>query len=223
MTKSKNINLFISRQFFLGVKKEKNGVEIISESLVNKASVIISTCQDALLLVRDSYIQELLGKIIRDTSKLLQLINMQKNRKTKEAADEILQLSQQLQVNTFMLPPNLEPQKALTSTSYNVAVTCLYLLAFSFSIAVGAAFYAWYFNFLVTDFFLTELVVALSTIGIPASCLGTFAFGIYSSEVNNLKKTNSLNEKVADFCDEITVEEGVNDEDKQGVCWLPKI
>lgn len=201
---------------FLGDKQP--GIRSASEDMVlSNAALVIAKCQEFLALPNNTYLPPLLSAVIDNTALLVQLLQDQRVNKTTRHAKEIAALCKQLETQALKLPTNMQPPKTLSSTSYNIAVACLYLLAFSVSIAIGASFGAWYFGYLATGYFTDVLVTALSTVGIPATCLGLLSFGLYSSHEKSANHKRTLGENIDSLCEAALMEVAIKEEQRIAV------
>ena len=207
----------LSNSSFLGFKLKSQIKSVNEDQVLSNAALVITKCQEFLALTNNTHLPPLLDAVIDNTARLVQLLQDQRVNKTTRHAKEIAALCKQLETQSLKLPTNMHPPKTLSSTSYNIAVVCFYLLAFSVSIAIGASFGAWYFGYLATGYFTDVLVTTLSTVGIPATCLVLLSFGLYSSHEKSANNKRTLGENIDSLCETVLMEVDPEEEKPIGI------
>lgn len=176
--------------------RQKNLARQVTKEQKKAATNIINQCRQTMSLITSDREKEALGLIIVEVSRVIETAPL-----PKKAAELEAHLNQ-LQVLSNSLPKQFEQRANIASTSYNVAKACVFMLALSFALAVGFAFYCWYFHYAMT-YVLDYLVEALSAIGLPGAVLGLFSYFMYSKNSDQAAEVDSLQKDIADFSEDI--------------------
>lgn len=194
----------------------------ISEEHLHQAAKVIAKGKLLLMYVQDKVVKEHIYDIMSQTEQILRLLNQFGDNPNEVESDYLLMECQRLQRALLLLPAGASStERKAGDINYKIAAVCLYLLAISFCLTVGATFGAWYFGFLTATYFTDTLVAALSAVGIPAACLGLFSFGLYKAQRLSQEHDSTLNDTTLEedgiaLCDLIIEHYELNNEPASG-------
>ena len=154
-------------------KLNKN--KAVEQNVVEQANLVIEQCRIRLSLVNDEDVKRKLNLLISQTGDILRSLI------EKDKPDDIKEKVYSLQMNALSLPSKLQRKTSLNAVSLNVVKACVFLLAFSLALCLGAVFHAWYYAYLTMEVFLNAVVNLLAFDAIPVASLGLFAYSIYQS------------------------------------------
>ncbi len=162
-------------------------------TMINLAEDIIKDANYLLGEIDAVASQKQLEKIIKDTLSLLEELN------SNQSKDNRNYLIEELQKAALCLPNNWQKRKDFSSVCYSVAKACVFLMALSLAFTVGYVFFAWYFSFLTTTYFLDYLVYSVSSIGIPSLSMGLFSTALGKFFTKDAHKVEDLQSKIAEL------------------------
>ncbi|MFJ1267064.1 hypothetical protein ACD661_00675 [Legionella lytica] len=200
-----DVELRLSKYWFLKTNLPKKDRGAISQL----GAHIITQCQHILAMTDDPYTKKQLNLVIHNTTGLMSLVSSNSVKVGQE--QDIENACKALQTHILCFPTTIHTPSNLASVSQRISMICMYILLLSVALTVGGAFGALYFGFLSASYIADYLVIALASIGIPALCVGTFSYGIYSSQKDPVsERFNDLVKNIELFCNEVyPVEEEV--------------
>lgn len=175
---------------------------ISDKEFIKNANQIIQQCQIKLSIIKDEDVKTKLNNIIAAIYQIMQIIpEIQKNENDMKVS--IKEHNSNLKFYALSLPPETQQRNTIASLSYSIAKACICILIFSFGIALGFMFQAWYFSYLSLKLMTDYLVVSLAAIGIPAVVMGAFAYGMHRTQKHYIKEFIDLQTDIADICEQI--------------------
>ena len=144
--------------------------------------------------VTDEELKRKLDEIIDGTAAILiDVVNQ------VSEGDALKQKVAALQVSACKLPRSLHQQASLSSLALKVANACLFILAFSLAVCLGAAFHSWFFSSLTLDMVIEILVNLVAYEVIPVGTLGLFAYHLSQKDDKAAYNAEGLQADIAQF------------------------
>ena len=196
MSRSIPINL----QFLANQNKGKEGG--LQAEVLESAAEIVKLCQAKLSQVDDEKTKLQLNHLIVTTGQIIHDLSTSKD--STEARNQRLDL----QLTALQLPQDLLKKPKMSSLSYSIAMACVFILVLSVAITLGFVFHALVFNYYTGKMFFEALMDGLAGVGIPATILGLFSYGLsiltdnpHEGASDEKGMFDSLQSEINNFCD----------------------